>query len=300
MDRVTKFLAHEGRVNVVCANTTELIEEIRNLHDLTPTTTATLGRFATISGMMGLTEIKEVDDKMTIQIKGNGPVGTIIAVVEREENISKIKVCMDNPYVELPLKENGKIDVGGAVGNTGFLNILKKNAITDADYNGLVPLVSGEIAEDFTEYFAKSKQIPTVVALGVLVNKDGVKSAGGYIIQLMPDATEEDIQKIEKALEIAPSITTMISENKSLEEIARIVTGDEEILVLAQDPKIIYECDCNKENFEKGLISLGKEEIENLIRENGNAEIVCHFCNKKYNFSKDELEKILEKINENQ
>ena len=300
MDRVTKFLAHEGRVNVVCANTTELIEEIRNLHDLTPTTTATVGRFSTIAGMMGLTEIKEADDKMTIQIKGNGPVGTIIGVVEREENISKIKVCIDNPYVELPLKENGKIDVGGAVGNTGFLNILKKNTLTDTDYNGLVPLVSGEIAEDFTEYFAKSKQIPTVVALGVLVNKDGVKAAGGYIIQLMPDATEEDIQKIEKALEIAPSITTMISENKSLEEIARIDTGDEEILVLAQDPKIIYECDCNKKNFEKGLISLGKEEIENLIRENGNAEIVCHFCNKKYNFSKDELEKILEKINENQ
>lgn len=298
MDRVTKFLACEGRVNIVCANTTDLIDEIRVLHDLTPTTTAALGRFATISGMMGLTDIKDDEDRLTIQINGKGPTGSLISVVRLEGLISKIKVCIDNPYVELPLKENGKLDVGGAVGNNGFLNIIKKNEITDTDYNGLVPLVSGEIAEDFTEYFAKSKQTPTVVALGVLINKDGVKAAGGYIIQLMPDATEEDIQKIEKALSEAPSVTTMISENKSLEDIARIVTGDQDILVLAQDPEIKYECDCDREKFEKGLISLGKEELNKIIEETGEAEIVCHFCNEKYHFSKDELEEILEQMDE--
>ena len=120
MDRVTKFLAHEGRVSLICANTTQLIEEIRKLHDLTPTTTAALGRFATISGMMGLTEIKEADDRITIQIKGNGPIGSMISVIKREENISKIKVCIDDPYVDLPLNENGKLDVGSAVGYRGF------------------------------------------------------------------------------------------------------------------------------------------------------------------------------------
>lgn len=231
MDRVAKFLAHEGKVSLVCANTTELIDEIRKLHDLTPTTTATMGRFATISGMMGFTEIKEKDDYLTIQLNGNGPVGTLISVVRRDVATSKIKVCIDNPHVELPLKTNGKLNVGGAVGKNGFLNIINKNDVLDTNYTGLVPLVSGEIAEDFTEYFAKSKQKPTVVALGVLVDKNGVKAAGGYIIQLMPDATDDEILKIEKALENAPAISKMISDNMTLEEIARIITGDENVLI---------------------------------------------------------------------
>lgn len=296
MDRVTKFLAHEGKVTLICANTTDLVENMRKLHDLTPTTTAAMGRFATISGMMGLTEIKEDDDSITIQIKGNGSMGVLLSVIERKGNTSLIKAYTDNPHVELPLKEDGKIDVSGAVGKEGFLNIIQKNQITETDYHGLVPLVSGEIAEDFTEYFAKSQQKPTVLALGVLVNKDGVKAAGGYMIGLMPDATEEEITCIEKALEKAPSISQMLSENKSLEEIARIVTGDENILVLAQDPKIEYRCDCNKEKFERGLISIGKDELQTIIDEDGKADTVCHFCNKSYSFTKEELQELVNQI----
>lgn len=296
MNRVAKFLAYEGKVSLVCCNTTELIDEIRILHDLTPTTTAAMGRFATISGMMGFTEIKEKDDYITIQLNGNGPIGTLISVVRRDVATSKIKVCVDNPHIELPLKQNGKLDVGGAVGKNGFLNIINKNETVDKNYSGLVPLVSGEIAEDFTEYFAKSKQKPTVIALGVLVNKDGVKASGGYMIQLMPDATEEEILQIEKALETAPSISQMINENKSLEEIARIVTGDENVLILAQELDMKYECDCTKEKFEKGLISIGKDELTKIIEEDGKADTVCHFCNKKYNFSKEDLEKLLEEM----
>lgn len=296
MDRVAKFLAHEGKVSLVCSNTTELIDEIRKLHDLTPTTTAAMGRFATISGMMGFTEIKEKDDYITIQLNGHGPMGSLISVVRRDSSTSKIKVCVDEPHVEIPLKENGKLDVGGAVGKEGFLNVINKNEVVNTDYSGLVPLVSGEIAEDFTEYFAKSKQKPTVVALGVLVNKDGVKAAGGYMIQLMPDATEQEISKIEKALEEAPSISQMINENKSLEEIARIVTGDDDVLILAQELDMKYECDCSKEKFERGLISIGKEELTKIIEEDGQANTVCHFCNKKYHFSKEELEELLEKM----
>ena len=287
MNRVAKFLAYDGKVSLVCTNTTELVEEIRNLHDLTPTTTAAMGRFATISGMMGFTDIKEKDDYITLQIKGDGPMGKLISVVKRDDVTSKVKVCVDNPHVELPLKSNGKLDVGGAIGKNGFLNIINKNEVTDTNYTGLVPLVSGEIAEDFTEYFAQSKQKPTVIALGVLVNKNGVKSSGGYMIQLMPDATEEDIVKIEKALETAPTISEMISQNKSLEDIAKIVTGDENILILAQELNMIYECDCNKEKFEKGLISIGKEELSKIINEDGKADTICHFCNKEYHFSYD-------------
>ncbi len=296
MDRVTKFLAYDGKVSLVCANTTGLVEEIRKLHDLTPTTTAAMGRFATISGMMGFTDIKEKDDYITLQIKGDGPIGRLISVVKRDNVTSKVKVCIDNPHVELPLKSNGKLDVGGAIGKNGFLNIINKNEVIDTNYTGLVPLVSGEIAEDFTEYFAQSKQKPTVIALGVLVNKDGVKSAGGYMIQLMPDATEEDIVKIEKALENAPTISEMISKNRSLEDIARTVTGDENVLILAQDLSIIYECDCSKERFEKGLISIGKQELSKIIKEDGKADTICHFCNKEYHFSKEELENLLNEI----
>lgn len=292
-EEVKSFLSSNGKVSIICANTTTLVEEIRKLHDLTPTTTAVMGRFATISGIMGFTSIKEDDDKLTIQIRGGGPVGTIVSVVTRNGATSKIKAYLSNPHVELPLKENGKIDVGGAVGRNGFLNIIKKNEMVNEGYNGLVPLVSGEIAEDFTEYFAKSEQKPTVLALGVLVDKDGVRASGGYIINLMPDVTEEDISKIENALKVAPSISKMLSDNMSLEEIAKTVTGDENLVLLEDDLKIVFECDCNKETFENGLISLGKKEIKDLIEKDGEADIVCHFCNKKYHFTKEELEKLL-------
>ncbi len=293
MNRVAKFLAHEGRVSLVCANTTEMINEIKNIHDLTPTTTAALGRFATITGMMGFTEIKDTEDYLTVQMNGKGPMGTLISVVRREAFTSKVKVCTDNPHVEIPLKANGKLDVSGAVGQNGFLNIINKNEVTDTNYTGLVPIVTGEIAEDFTEYFAKSQQKPTVIALGVLVNKDGVQAAGGYMIQLMPDATEEDIVAIEKALEKAPSISQMIDENKSLEEIARTVTGDEDIMILAQELDMKYECDCSREKFERGLISIGKEELEKIINEDGKANIICNFCKEEYNFDKNDLEELL-------
>lgn len=296
MDRIEKYLAYNGKVSLICANTTELVEEIRKIHDLTPTTTAIMGRFATICGIMGLTSIKENDDSITVQLKGDGPVGAIVGVIKREDNISKIKTYMQNPLVELPLKQNGKIDVGGAVGHAGYLNIIKQSDITNAEYNGLVPLVSGEIAEDFTEYFATSEQKPTVLALGVLVNKDGTQSAGGYMINLMPDATENEITKIEEALNKAPSISELLSKNKSLQEIAKIVTGDENIVLLEENLEIKFDCDCSKEKFEKGLISIGKEDLTKIIKEDGNAEIVCQFCNKKYNFNKEELEELLKKI----
>jgi len=293
VDKVEKYLAYDGKASIICVNTKDLIEEIRKIHDLTPTTTATMGRVATVCGIMGLTSIKENDDSITVQIKGNGPCGLIVGVIKRQDNISKIKTYMENPLVELPLKSNGKIDVGGAVGNVGYLNVIKQSNITDSEYNGLVPLVSGEIAEDFTEYFATSEQKPTVLALGVLVNKNGVQSAGGYMINLMPDATENEISKIEEALSKSPSISELLAENKTLEEIAMIVTGDENIKLLEDDLQIKFECECNKEKFAEGLVSIGKEDLNKIIEEDGQAEIVCQFCNKKYNFSKYELENLI-------
>jgi molecular chaperone Hsp33 len=295
MDKVTRFLVYEGRASLIIAETTDLVEEIRKIHDLTPTTTAAMGRLATISGMMGFTDIKEDDDSISIQIKGDGQMGSLVSVIRRESNTVKLKMCCDNPHVEPPLKENGKLDVGAAVGRYGFLNVIKKNEMTNSDYNGLVPLVSGEIAEDFTDYYAKSKQIPTVLSLGVLVNKDGTKAAGGYLLQLMPDATEEDIDKIEEASKKVKPISVMIDEKLSLEEIAKLVSGDENATPIKEELSIKYECDCDKEKFKKGIISLGKEEITKIIEEDNHAEIECHFCKKKYDFSKSELENLRQK-----
>lgn len=292
-DKTLKFLAYKGKVSIICSKTTDLIEYVRNLHDLTPTTTAALGRFLTISGMMGHTEIKEDDDSITIQLNGKGPAGSLVSVITKENNKVFVKGYIGNPAVELELKDNGKLDVGGAVGNNGYLNIIKENEMTKTGYNGLVPLVSGEIAEDFASYFANSKQTPTVLALGVLVDRNGVKESGGYMINLMPDAGEEEISKIEEAVKNAPAISDLLEQGKELEEIAKIVTGDEDIEVIEDNLIIAYKCDCSKEKFEKGLVSLGKKELLSIIEEDGKAETKCHFCNKEYEFSKEELENIM-------
>lgn len=294
MDRAIKGLVHEGKASVVAVDTTEMIEYIRILHDLTPTTTAVLGRVATMAGMMGLTEIKESEDSITIQINGGGPVGSIVSVVKRENEKSIIKAYIGNSKVELPLNEKGKIAVGQAVGKDGFLNVIKENEFTKTAYNGLVPLVSGEIAEDFAEYYAKSKQTPTVVALGVLVDKNGVKRSGGYIISLMPDATDLEIEKIENAISKSRPISEMLADDMSLEDIIRTVTGDENALFLINDLSIEFKCDCSKERFADGIVAIGKTELEKIIKEDGKANTKCHFCGKEYNFSKTELEKMLE------
>ena len=295
-DRTAKFLCYDGKVSVIAAKTTDLVEYVKNLHGLTPTTTAAFGRFITISGMMGHTEIKEDNDSITIQLNGKGETGSLVSVIRREDGAIYVKGYISNPLVELPLKENGKLDVGGAVGANGYLNVIKENEITKQGYNGLVPLVSGEIAEDFASYFATSQQVPTVLALGVLVNKDGVKSSGGYMIHLMPDATEEEISKIEEAVSKAPTISEMLDQEKTLEEIVRTVTGDENIELIEDNLMIGYRCDCSKEKFEKGLISLGKKEIQEIIEEDGCANTKCHFCNKEYFFSREELQAIVDKI----
>ena len=295
-DRTVKFLCYDGKVSVIASKTTDLVEYVKNLHGLTPTTTAAFGRFITISGMMGHTEIKEDNDSITIQLNGKGQTGTLVSVVKREDGKIYVKGYVCDRLVELPLRENGKINVGGGGGTKGYLNIIKENEITKQGYNGLVPLVSGEIAEDFASYFATSKQVPTVLSLGVLVNSDGVKSSGGYMINLMPDATEDVITKIEEAVSKSPTISQMLDEEKSLEEIVKIVTGDENAKIIEDNLIIGYRCDCSKEKFERGLISLGKEEIKEIIEEDGCANTRCHFCNKEYFFSREELNQILDKI----
>ena len=294
---ITKFLAYEGKVAVIAADTTELVEETRKIHDLTPTTTAALGRIVTAMAMIAHTDLKDEKDSITAQFKGDGPIESITAITMlKNKKTSKVKAYIKNPHVELPLNDKGKIDVGGAIGHAGFLNVIKQNEETLARYSGMVPLVSGEIAEDFTSFFAYSQQKPTAIGLGVLVDKNGVKKAGGYIINPMPDATDIEINSIEKALKNTDTISTMLDKGLDLTQIAKNITGDKNIKVLEENLDAIYECDCSRERTEKGLISIGKQDLKKIIEEDGKAEIECHFCHRKYEFNKQELEAILKKM----
>lgn len=293
-NKITKFLAYEGRVYVIISDTTALVDETRDIHDLTPTTTAAVGRIVTAMSMIAHTDLKDEKDSITAQFKGDGPIEGVTAITMLNNNKqARVKVYIKNPHVELPLNKEGKIDVGGAMGHSGFLNIIKQNEETLARYSGMVPFVSGEIAEDFTNFFAYSKQRPTAIGLGVLVDKNGVRKAGGYMINPMPDATEEDITKIEEALKNAGTISSMLDNNMSLLDIAKKITGDEKVSILEENLDVVYECDCSRETTENGFISLGKEELKKIIEEDGKAEVECHFCHKKYNFNKEELEEIL-------
>lgn len=287
-DKIIKFLAYDGKVSVICANTTEMIEKARKTHDLSPVATATLGRVITIASIMGV-EMKNSRDRLTLQIKGTGPLGMMVAVAN---NFPKVKAFVTNPYVDLPLNDIGKLDVGTAVGTEGYINVIKDIGMKEP-YIGISPIISGEIAEDFANYFINSEQRESAVALGVLVDKNGVKSSGGYLIQLMPGSTEEEITKIEQAIFKAGAISKMLDQKLTLEEIAKKITGDENIKVMEQDITPIYECDCSKEHMSDGLVTIGKKELQDIIEKEGKAELVCHFCNKKYEFTKEELENLL-------
>lgn len=289
--KIIKFLAYNGKVSVICADTTELVEKARITHDLSPVATAAFGRMLTITSIMAV-EMKNRKDKLTIQIKGNGPLEVMVAT---SNNFPIVKGYVGNPQIDLPLNEFGKLDVGEAVGHQGYINVIKDIGLKEP-YIGISPLVSGEIAEDFANYFVKSEQRQSAVALGVLVNKEGVKSAGGYLINPMPDATEEEISKIEKSIFEAGAMSRMLDEKLTLHEIAKKITGDENIKAIEEDITPLYECDCSKEHMSEGLATLGKEQLQDIIEKDGKAELICHFCNKKYQFTKEELNDIIMKI----
>ena len=288
-DKIIRLLAHHGKISVMCVDTTKLVEEARKIHDLSPVATAAFGRMLTMTVMMGA-EMKNGKDKLTVQVKGNGPIQMMVATCN---NKPEVKGYVVNPQVDIPLNEFGKLDVSGAVGNQGYINVIKDIGLKEP-YIGISPLVSGEIAEDFANYFVTSEQRQLAVALGVLVNKDGVRAAGGYFINPMPDATEEDISTIEQSIFKAGAMSKMLDEKLSLVEVAKRITGDENVEVIEDTRVPMYHCDCSKEHMAEGLMTLGKEELEDIIQTEGQANLECHFCNKQYHFSKEELEKILE------
>ncbi|KEQ22712.1 Hsp33 family molecular chaperone HslO [Paenibacillus tyrfis] len=288
-DYLIRATAYEGKVRAFAVRTTGIVEELRRRHQTTPTATAALGRTATAALMMGI--MLKGEEKLTVQVKGGGPIGQIVADSNAH---GEVRGYVDNPAVDLPLNQIGKLDVAGAVGTDGFLYVIKDLGLKEP-YRGSIPIVSGELGEDFTYYFAKSEQTPSAVALGVLVDVDyTVKTAGGFIIQLLPGLTDDEISQIEKELAALPSITSLLDRGDRLEDILATLLPGAEVLERRDD--IRFQCKCSRERVEQTLISLGRDELQQIVEEDGKAEIVCHFCNEAYRFSGEDLEAILKSI----
>ena len=278
----------DGGIRVFVAVTTDMVNSAQKIHHTYPVATAALGRTLTIASIIGA-GLKNETDTTTIQFKGDGPLGSIVAVTDSSAHVRGYVV---NPFVDLPLNKKGKLDVGGAVGK-GYLNVIRDLGMKEP-YAGQVPIVTGEIAEDLTYYFARSEQIPTAIGLGVLVDTDNsVKAAGGFMLQLMPEATDEVAAELEEKMKTLEPITTMIENGMTAENIFFHITDGFSMLMDNNGVEPKYECKCSKERMEKALISIGREELEAIIKEQGEAELTCQFCDNKYKFSKEELEILL-------
>ncbi|UWD49591.1 Hsp33 family molecular chaperone HslO [Clostridioides difficile] len=289
-DYVLRATSGNGQVRAFVATTRNTVEEARRLHETTKVATAALGRTLTATSIMGLM-MKNDSDKLTVIIKGGGPIGTIITTANSK---GIVKGYVGNPHVEVEDYSNGKLNVAAAVGTEGVVKVIKDLGLREP-YNGTYPLVSGEIAEDFTYYFAVSEQTPSVVALGVLTKEDEVEFAGGFIVQLMPDAEEETIAKLEENVAKLPSITNMLKEGNLPEDILNKVLDGLEPKVL-DTCEVGFECECSKERVKTALVAIGKKSLAQIIEEDKQAEVGCQFCNEKYMYNEEELLEILKEM----
>jgi molecular chaperone Hsp33 len=283
-DYLIKALGFNGKVRAYAINSTETIGEAQRRHYTWPTASAALGRAMSAGVMMGA--MLKGDQKLTIKINGGGPIGNIL--VDSNAN-GEVRGYVSNPQTHFDLNEHGKLDVRRAVGTDGLLMVVKDIGMRD-NFTGSVPIVSGELGEDFTYYFASSEQIPSAVGVGVLVNPDNsILAAGGFIIQLLPGTDDETITLIENRIQSIPPVSKLIEKGLSPEELLYEILGKENVKILETMP-VSFQCTCSKERFGNAIISLGASEIEQMINEDGKAEAHCHFCNEKYPFSKEELE----------
>lgn len=284
-DRLIRGIAIGGKVRAFAVRTTRLVEELRRRHDTYPTATAALGRTVTAAAMMGA--MLKGEEKLTVQVKGDGPIGQIIADANAK---GEVRGYVKNPHVHLPSNSQGKLDVRGVVGTDGFIHVTKDLGLKEP-YRGSVPLISGELGEDFTYYFAVSEQTPSAVGLGVLVDVDNaVIVAGGFIIQLLPGLSDSDIDSIEKAVGQLPPVTTLLDQGLELEDMLRRIVPDVQVL---EEMDIVFSCNCSRERVERTLISLGKKELEELRDEDKETEVVCDFCNEPYLFTPEDLDRLI-------
>lgn len=288
MSELVRMISSDGTLTVIAVDSTDIINRMEQIHRTSAVTSAALGRLLTAASMMGAV-LKGKDNSITLRLNGGGPAGSVIAVSDSEGNV---RGYVANPIVEIPLNAKGKLDVAGAVGKDGSLTVMKDLGLKEP-YIGQVPIISGEIAEDITSYFATSEQVPSVCALGVLVNPDlSIRAAGGFIIQLLPTALDDTIDKVEECIKDIEPVTQMLTSGMTAEDICRHVLKGFDLEFL-DSSKPEYRCNCSKERVSKALISIGREGLLEMAQEEF-TEVSCHFCEKKYIFTPDEILKFAE------
>lgn len=288
-DKIVRAISADGFVKATAVSTRLLTERARQIHHTLPVATAALGRALAAASMMG-NALKDDGTSITLQFRGGGPLGLVLAV---SDNLGNVRGTVDDPAVDLPLRQDGKLDVGTAVGSEGTLTVIRDLNMKEP-YIGSVGLIGGEIAEDLAAYFVESEQIPSACGLGVLVDRDqSVKAAGGYLVQLLPGAKEDVIGKVEGSLMAAGAVTALLERYPDPEELLRAALPDFQLEILEESP-VEYRCPCSRERMARALVSMGAHELQNMIDEQGDAELTCRFCDAVQRFTREELEKMLE------
>lgn len=292
MNKIVRYITKDGSAYIIAANSTAAVYDMERIHKPSAAVTAGMGRIMTAASLMGVM-LKDKEDSITLRFNGSGPAGAVIAVSDYRGNC---RVSVENPIVELPLNSKGKLDVSGVLGNSGYLYVVKDIGLKEP-FIGTTEIVSGEVAEDITNYYAVSEQTPSVCALGVLINPDlTVKCAGGYLIQLLPGCPDHIIDIIEKNISNMPSVTQMLSSNPSVDDMAvKAMSGLE--LDKLDESEFSYKCNCSQAKAEAAMLSAGRAELESMLEENKPAVVECHFCDKKYEFSTEQIKELLKKLN---
>ncbi|WP_137792153.1 Hsp33 family molecular chaperone HslO [Bacillus sp. E(2018)] len=288
-DYLIKALACDGQIRAYAISSTEMVSEGQRRHDTWPTASAALGRAMTASTMMGMM-LKGENNSITVKIEGGGPIGVIIVDSNTK---GETRGYVTNPHTHFELNSKGKLDVARAVGKDGYLSVLKDIGMREK-FTGQVPMVSGELGEDFTYYFASSEQVPSAVGVGVLVNPDNsIKASGGFIVQVMPNASDTIVDLLEERINAIPPISRLIEKGMTPEEILFELLGEDQVQILEKSP-VHFQCTCSHERFGQAIVSLGEQEISDIIEEDGQAETNCQFCNATYIFTKEELQTLLD------
>ena len=289
MDQLVRVIAKDAPIKAMAISGTSLVERARQIHDTWPVATAALGRLLMAASMMG-NMLKEQDGSVTLRVKGDGPLGTVLAV---SDSMGNVRGYVENPAVDVPRKSHAKLDVGSAVGPGGTLTVVKDLGLKEP-YVGSIQLISGEIAEDIAAYFVESEQIPTACALGVLISPDQtVRAAGGYLIQLLPGADESVISAIERGMARVGAVSAQLDRGLGPVELLQDVLSDFQLEMLETSP-VEYRCYCSRERVSRALISVGASELKSLIQEQGSTDLTCQFCDKVYHFTREDLESLLQ------
>lgn len=291
MGKIVRYITKDGSAFIIAADSTDAVYKMERIHKPSAAVTAGMGRLMTAASLMGVM-LKDKDDSVTLRFNGNGPAGCVIAVSDWQGNC---RISVENPIVELPLNSKGKLDVSGALGNSGYLYVVKDIGLKEP-FIGTTQIVSGEVAEDITNYFAVSEQTPSVCSLGVLINPDlTVNCAGGFLIQLLPGCPENIIDVLEKNISVLPPVTQMLSSKMTVDEMAVKAMGGLELDKL-DETEFTYKCNCSRQKAQAAMLAAGKKELEDMLKDGKPAVVECHFCDKRYEFDLEDIKSLIKKL----